>query len=149
MSRAVLTLNTNADRARATAWIAKADAGVRVEFKKARRSNDANALMWVLLTEIATQLDWHGQRYSPEDWKDYACHALRRARWMPSEDGGMVPIGMRTSDLSKEEMGELIEFLYAFGAQHGVEFTDTSPSTTAAKGNLTASHLAVRGGVGG
>lgn len=122
MSRAVVTLWTQADKAKAAHWISIAPAGTRLEFKRARRSNDQNSLMWVLLTAIAEQLDWHGQKYSSEDWKDYMMHALRRARWMPSEDGGMVPIGMRTSDLAKDEMSELIEFLYAFGAQHGVDF---------------------------
>ena len=40
-------------------------------------------------------------------------HAMKQARWMPSEDGGMIPIGMRTSDLSKAEMGELMELMAA------------------------------------
>lgn len=124
MSRAQIIVSTQQDRTRAAKLIAAAEVGSRIEFKGPRRSNDANALMWVLLTDLSEQLEWHGQKYSPEDWKDYTMHALRRARWMPSEDGGMVPVGMRTSDLSREEMGELIECLYAFGASHGVVFSE-------------------------
>ncbi|MEL6257867.1 MAG: recombination protein NinB [Pseudomonadota bacterium] len=122
MSRAVLELNGRYDREKAANWIALAPAGTRVEFKKPRRSNEANAMMWVLLTAVAGQLEWHGQKLSSEDWKDYFMHSFRRARWVPDEDGGMVPIGMRTSDLSKEEMGDLIELIQEFGARHGVEF---------------------------
>lgn len=124
MSRAVLVLHTPELREKAISWIRAAPHDTRVEFKKKRRSNDQNALMWVLLTHLAENLEWHGQKLPAEDWKDFMMHGLRRARWVPAEDGaGMVPIGMRTSDLSSEEMSELIEFIYAFGARHGVDLS--------------------------
>ena len=129
MSRALIVLHGQKERAQAARLLARAPDLTRVDFKGPRRSNDQNSLMWCLLTEVASQLEWHGQKYTADDWKDYGMHALKRARWMPSEDGGMVPIGMRTSDLSKAEMGDLIEFLYAFGAQHGVTFADPSLPT--------------------
>lgn len=138
MSRAVVTLYGKKERAQAAHLIATAPPLTRVDFKGPRRSNDQNSLMWCLLTEVASQLEWHGQKYTPDDWKDYGMHALKRARWMPSEDGGMVPIGMRTSDLSKAEMGELIEFLYAFGASHGVTFSEPSETNGEGGSSLTS-----------
>jgi hypothetical protein len=122
MSRALLVLSSQAIREKAARWVSIAPDGVRLEFKRPRRSLEQNSKMWAMLTEISEQLDWRGQRYTPEDWKDYLMHALRKARWMPDEDGGMVPIGMRTSDLSKDEMGDLIELMTEFGARHGVNF---------------------------
>lgn len=133
MSRALLVLDSKARRAKAAHWLSVAPDGTRVEFKKPRRTLEQNALLWARLTELSEQLDWHGQHYTPEDWKDYLMHALRKARWMPDEDGGMVPIGLRTSDLSKEEMGELIDLMEAFGARHDVTFTDHSREGGAAK----------------
>lgn len=121
---AVLVLAGDRERQRAHDWVKRAPLNSRVSFQGPRRSLDQNAKMWALLTELSLQLDWHNQRYSPDDWKDYLMHALRKARWMPDEDGGMVPIGMRTSSLSKEDMAELIELLYAFGSRHGVIFAD-------------------------
>lgn len=120
MSRVALILTSRAVRERASHWVQIAPSGTRFELKEAKRSNEQNALMWVYLTEVARTLDWHGQRYSADDWKDFFMHALNRARWMPSEDGGMVPVGMRTSDLSKSEMGDLITLIQAFSARHGV-----------------------------
>lgn len=122
MSRATFILRGPKDVATAVRFLTSAPALTVVTFKRNRRTVDQNSLMWRLLTLISAQLEWHGQKYTAEDWKDFAMHALRRARWMPSEDGGMVPIGMRTSDLTKDEMSELVEFLYAFGAQHEVDF---------------------------
>lgn len=120
MSRVAIILTGPQSRAQAKLWVDKAPKFCRFELKESKRTLPQNALMWSLLTELARKLDWQGQRYSADDWKDYAMHALKRGRWMPSEDGGMVPIGMRTSDLSVEEMGDLIEFLHAFAARNGI-----------------------------
>lgn len=98
--------------------------GMLVEFREAKRTLDQNAKLWPMLTDISTQLSWHGQKYPPEDWKDFLMHQLRGGRWMPAENGGMVPIGFRTSELSKAEFAELIEVLYAFGARNGVQWSE-------------------------
>ena len=124
MGRAVIILAADRFRQKALAWIAKAPLGTRVTFQGPQRSLPQNDKMWAMLTEVSEQLDWHGQKYQPDDWKDYMMHGLRRGRWMPDEDGGMVPIGMRTSKLSKSEFAELITFIEAFGARHGVVFSD-------------------------
>lgn len=121
MGRALLVLSSTAIREKAISWITKAPDDTRVTFQGPRRSLPQNDTMWLWLTRISEQLEWKGQRYSPEDWKDYLMHSLRRARWMPDEEGGMVPIGMRTSDLSKEEMSDLLEVIQVFCAKHGVE----------------------------
>lgn len=122
MTRATFIIRSRQDREQLCRFVNNAPDLTAVTFKRNRRSVDQNSLMWRQLTLIAAQLDWHGQKYTADDWKDFSMHALRRARWMPGEDGGMVPVGMRTSDLTREEMSELVEFLYAFGAQHGVDF---------------------------
>lgn len=122
MTQATFIIRSRQDREQIFRFVQNAPDLTAVTFKRNRRSVDQNSLMWRQLTLIAGQLDWHGQKYTADDWKDFGMHALRRARWMPGEDGGMVPVGMRTSDLTRDEMGELVEFLYAFGAQHGVDF---------------------------
>lgn len=122
MGRAVLTLPRGADKARE--WIARAPHGTRVTFQGPKRSTPQNDRMWALLTDVSTQLVWHGQRYSPEEWKDYFMHAYRGEKWMPAEEGGMVPIGRATSKLSKEEHSELTTIIEAFAARHGVELDE-------------------------
>jgi hypothetical protein len=124
MSRAVLVLQNIASREKAARWCMTAPSLTRVEFKETKRSVPQNDMMWSLLTCVASQLEWHGQKYSADDWKDYFMHALKRARWMPSEDGGMVPIGMRTSELGVSEMADLLTLILAFGATHAVTFHD-------------------------
>lgn len=110
-------------REKIIAWVRKAPVGMRIVFMEAKRTDAQNRLMWPLLTAISEQLVWHGVKYPPEDWKDFLMHQLGNGRWMPAEEAGLVPIGMRTSELSVPEMGDLIEVIYAFGARQGVDFT--------------------------
>ncbi len=124
MSRALLTLRNQADRDRAASWAAKLPAGTRVEFKAAKRSLPQNDRMWAMLTDIATQVPWHGVKLRPDDWKLVFLDALKRElRTVPNLDGtGFVNLGRSSSDLSKSEMSDLIELMMAFGAEHGVLF---------------------------
>lgn len=123
MTRAALTLRTKADRDRAAHWSQQAPAGTRVEFRAPRRSLDQNSLMWELLTKIAQSVVWHGEKLNAEDWKDVLSASLRKARVVPGIDTGtLVPLGMRTSDMTKAEMSALIELIYCFGAEKGVDF---------------------------
>lgn len=47
-------------------------------------------------------------------------HAYRGEKWMPFEDGGMVPIGRSTSDLGKDEFGDLMALVEAFCARQNI-----------------------------
>ncbi len=119
MSRHVMTVQTTTDKAIAHSYIDTAPVGTRLEFQDPKRSIPQNERMWLILGKVS-QIDWRGQRYSPEEWKDYFMHAYRGEKWMPAEDGGMVPIGRATSKLSKAEFGELMELMEAFCARQNI-----------------------------
>lgn len=127
MSRALVTLRGRDDRARVVNWALKAPAGTRVEFKATKRTIPQNDKMWAALTDVATQLPWHGRKLHAEDWKFIFLDALKRElRIVPNLDGtGFVNLGRSSSDLSKDEMSDLIELIHEFGAKHGVIFHDT------------------------
>lgn len=126
MSRAQITLSGKYDRERAMKWIAQAKPGARIIFKDAKRSIPQNDKMWAMLTEIASQVDWHGQKLTPDDWKLIFLDALKRElRLAPNIDGtGFVNLGRSSSNLSKADFADLLELIYAFGANHGVVFRD-------------------------
>lgn len=145
MSREVVHIRGKADRERIARWAAGVPTGTTVEFRAPRRSIDQNALMWSLLSQISKQVDWYGQKLTSEDWKDVLTASLRRTRVVPGIDAGtFVPLGMRTSQMSKQEISELLELVIAFGAERSVtfrEFTDSvslqpsspAPATTPAR----------------
>lgn len=127
MSRYFTTIHSEADRARTLRIVSAAPLGSRVEVKAARRTLPQNSLLWALLTDVATQLPWHGQKLRPDDWKLLFLDALKREEHLvPNLEGtGLVNIsGTSSSDLSKEEMGGLIDLIGEFGARHGVKFNE-------------------------
>jgi len=126
MTRALITIQSTVDRAKAANWIAKAPQGTRVEFKRPKRSLEQNDKMWAMLTEVADQVIWYGKKLSAADWKLIFLDALKRElRATPNLDGtGFVNLGQSSSDLSKEEMSSLIELIHAFGAERGVVFSE-------------------------
>ncbi len=126
MSRALIILNRASDRERVQAWAAKAPWGTRVTFQEARRTTDQNARMWAMLTEVARQVKWHGQRLSADDWKLVFLSALKQElRIVPNLDGtGFVQLGRSSSSLSVGEMADLMDLIAAFGAREGVTFAE-------------------------
>ncbi len=126
MSRALIVIRGPDDRRDAERLIARTQPGDRIEFKRARRSLPQNARMWAMLTDVSRQLPWHGVKLPPDDWKLIFLDALKReVRTVPALDGrGFVNLGRSSSDLSKEEMSDLMELIAAFGAEHGVVFSD-------------------------
>lgn len=126
MARAVLVLNNQTIRDKATLWIAKVSDGTRVEFKAPKRSLPQNDKMWAMLSEISQQVKWHGLHLTPDDWKLVFLDALKReVRMVPNIDGnGFVNLGRSSSDLSKEEMSDLFELIGMFAANHDVDLGD-------------------------
>jgi hypothetical protein len=93
-----------------------------VVIRPEKRSDAANARMWVLLDCLSKQVNWHGQRLTSEEWKDVMTAAIKRQKVVPGIDGGFVVLGLRTSQMTRAEMSELQECIEAFGIQQGVDF---------------------------
>jgi hypothetical protein len=95
-------------------------------FKESKRSTDQNSKLWASLTDVATQVLWHGVRLTPDDWKLLFMSALsKEIRAVPSLDGkSFVNLGRSSSNLTKAEFSNLLELIMAFGAEHGVVFHD-------------------------
>ena len=126
MPRALITLYGIAERQRAKAWIDKFPVETRVEFKAAKRTLPQNDRMWAMLTDVARQCEHAGRRYTPDQWKVLFMHACgREVQFIPALDSAtFIPWGQSSSDLSKHEMSDLIEFMFAWGAEHGVVWSD-------------------------
>lgn len=124
MSRHLLTLWTQSDRKRAHQYVEQAPAGTRVELKAIKRSLSQNDHMWSLLTDVAAQKDHHGRKYTPDAWKLIFLAAIgQEVQFIPSLDGKtFIPWGQSSSDLSKQEMTDLIEFILSWGAENAVTF---------------------------
>lgn len=95
-----------------------------LELRPEKRSDAQNRRLWAMLTEISQQVDWYGQKLTPEEFKHVFSAALKRQRVVPGLDGGFVVLGQSTSRMTKAEMSEMQELMEAFGAERGVIFSE-------------------------
>lgn len=94
------------------------------DIKKKKRTLSQNDKMWGVLGDVALQVCWCGDYYTKDEWKQIFTAALRKQKVAPGIDGGKVILGYPTSKLTKGEMANLIDLIYAFGIQQGVEWTE-------------------------
>lgn len=134
MGRALLVINSEADRRKAATWANKAPWGTRIEFKASKRTLPQNDRMWAMLTDIAEQKTHLGRKYTPDQWKVIFMHACgREVQFIPALDGStFIPWGQSSSDLSVSEMTDLIEFMLKWGADNGVQFKEPANQNGAA-----------------
>jgi hypothetical protein len=119
------TLINDRDRFFAQRAVKEAPAGYVVEIKPAGRSLLQNDRLHAMLSDISKQVEWYGVKMGVEDWKRIFCAALDGVKVVPGIDPGtFVPIGLRTRDMTKEELGELMTFIESWAAERNVVFKD-------------------------
>ncbi len=124
MSRGVVVINSDDQRERLVHCITGAVVGTRVEIKDPKRTLPQTDRMWAMLGDVAKQSRHNGRTYNSDQWKCLFLYALgREVQFLPSLDNKtFIPYGQSSSDLSKEEMSELIDFMEHWGAENGVVF---------------------------
>lgn len=93
------------------------------------RTLDQSAKLHAMLADVARQVKWpvNGQleRLSIDDWKAVIVSSLMQEKRMAAGvRGGFVILGKRTSSMTIREMSECIEFLYSFGDEQGVVWSE-------------------------
>ena len=113
-------------RRRAMSCVAEAPEGYVVTVQEPTRSTDQNAAQWPILEAFAEQLQWpvNGAmvNLSAEEWKDVLTAAFQgeTVRLAMGLNGGVVMLGLRTSQMGKRRFSEWLEFLHATAALRGV-----------------------------
>lgn len=117
-------LRGDAQRVFAKRLIDAAPVDAVVNIQEARRSLDQNAKMWAMLSDVSRAKP-EGRRHTPEVWKCLFMHACGHAVQFESGlDGKPFPVGFSSSKLTKREMIDLIDFIYAWGSERGVVWTE-------------------------
>ena len=55
-----------------------------LEVRPETRSLEQNKRLWAMLTDISNQVDWYGQKLTPEEWKDCFTAALKKQKVVPA-----------------------------------------------------------------
>lgn len=94
------------------------------EIRKKTRSIIQNSRLWAMLTDISRQVDWYGKKLSQESWKHVFSAALKKQEVVPGLNGDFVVLGQSTSRMTISEMRDMQELMAAFGAEHGVAWSE-------------------------
>ena len=95
-----------------------------VKIGAAKRSTEQNDKMWAMLSDISRAKP-EGRMHTPETWKALFMSACGHAvQFEHGLDGQPFPVGFRSSRLTKAQMSDLIEFIYSYGSEHGVVWSE-------------------------
>ena len=124
MSGQTVILCGNRQREFAKALVNAAPLGAVLNIREATRTTEQNAKLWAMLSDVSRAKP-QDRRATPDVWKALFMNACGHAvQFEAGLDGRPFPIGFRSSRLTKAQMSEMIEFVYAFGAENGVIWTD-------------------------
>lgn len=89
-----------------------------------KRTVPQNARFYAMLTDVSKAKPG-GRNLTPDVWKAVFMNACGFAvQFETGLSGEPFPVGFRSSRLSKRQMGELMDFIEAWGAENGVTFGD-------------------------
>lgn len=118
-------LNTPARRALAKQLIDRAPEGHVASIGEETRSQEQNRKMWPMLKDIQMQVPTAHELTTDEIKLQFLNLLGVELRFLPTLEGqGLFPVGLKSSTLSKEQFAGLIELMYAYGAKHGVRWSE-------------------------
>ncbi|MEO1721359.1 MAG: recombination protein NinB [Pseudomonadota bacterium] len=125
MAGQTIILASSKARLRAQDLIQRAPWNAVVTIKPERRSTEQNAKLWAMISDVSRAKP-EGRAHTPEVWKALfmaACgHEVQFEQGL--ENGSPFPVGFRSSRLTKAQMCDLIDFISAYGARHGVPWSN-------------------------
>ncbi|TGV05562.1 hypothetical protein E4695_15930 [Alcaligenaceae bacterium 429] len=137
MDKQTYHLTTPVARQNAARAVSVAPEGMICEIKPATKKRIQEEKYHAMIGDIAKQVELIGAKRSAEDAKrlliDAFARAMREAgtplkqegRILPSLDGsGFVQLGIQSRHFYAKEAAEFIEYLYAFGSEHGVLWSE-------------------------
>lgn len=119
-----IVLGSNRERSIAHELVERAPHNAVLTIKAATRTLDQNSLLWALLSEVSRAKP-DGRMHTPEVWKNLFMHACGHAvQFELGLNGQPFPTGFRSSRLTKQQMGDLIDFIHSWCAEKGVLLSD-------------------------
>ena len=100
-----------------------------VRIGEATRTEQQNAMLHPLLTDISKQKEWMGKKRTMLQWKVIMVSAHSIATGEPAEmviglEGEVVNLRESTAAMSKKRFSSLMEYVLAWGANNGVKFSE-------------------------
>lgn len=95
--------------------------------RERKRSDEQNALLHAMLTEVSRKLEFNGEKLSVDEWKLVFVSAHAIATGKPAEmviglEGEVINLRESTAQMSVKRLSSLIEYIHAYCADKGMVF---------------------------
>lgn len=124
-------------RTNAVKAVQVAPAGFMVQISEPTKKREQEEKYHAMIGDIAKQCEFMGGKLHTEDWKrllvDMFAKVMRDLGTPLHHDGRVIPsldyervvqLGIQTRDFKVREAADFIEYLYAFGADKGVRWSE-------------------------
>ena len=98
---------------------------VEVVLQRPKRTKEQNNKLHPMIRDIKTQVEWMGLA-TEKEWRQFFCGIIQGQKPVPTPEGGIIMIGGSSRDLTKPEMSDAIEYMYAFGSERNVVWSEKS-----------------------
>jgi hypothetical protein len=120
--------------------------GWAVTFAEQTRTQQQNALLHPLLTDISRQALWMGKKRPMLQWKTIMVSAHAIATGQPAEmvigiEGEVVNLRESTAAMSVKRFASLTEYVLAWGAMNGVTFSTPAEKPAHCGRTVQVSHV--------
>lgn len=108
-----------------------------VRFSEPKRKNIQSDKFHAMIGDISKQCTFMGKKWNQDDWKRFLVDAFAKVmrddgtplhhdgRIVPSLDGErVVQLGIQTAEFRVKEASDFIEYLFSWGAENNVVWTD-------------------------
>lgn len=126
-------------RANAARAVQAAPDGYMVQISEPTKKREQEEKYHAMIGDIAKQCEFMGGKLDADDWKrllvDMFAKVMRDLGTPLHHDGRVIPsldyervvqLGIQTRDFWVREAADFIEYLYAFGAEKGVRWSEPS-----------------------
>lgn len=115
------------NRAALAARVLALPAGYELTIAEPGRTTSQNAKLWPMLTDVSLAQP-EGRVMSTDNWKTCFLSALgHEIAWAEGLLGEPLPLGFRSSKLSKRQFADLITFIYQWSDERGVTWSEPMP----------------------
>lgn len=131
MEKQTFYLISDRVRSNAIAALRDADEAAVVTLSPRKRSNEQNAFLHAVLTDLArSPVTWAGKRRSLDEWKmlivsGHAVATNKPGEVIPGLEGEFVAIRESTALMGVGRASSLLEYLMAFCVQNNVDLRET------------------------
>ena len=89
------------------------------------RTPEQNNKLHPLIRDVKTQVEWMNL-ITEDEWRQFFTGIIQGQKPVPIPEGGIIMVGGSSRELKKKQMSDCIEYIYAFGSERQVKWSEPS-----------------------